>query len=361
MASSKRSVYGRTEVVDELPTTRTTGWSLSEMLRMLVGSSIVGGVIVTPAIGPARLGLSGLALFVRSQPASAGTSSIVRQRRNFVIYLLHRETGGHPNTIDIGRTRDRTVGGTRAASGAARARGVGPRALRKADSHATKPVRTCSKMTCLRAIACQQRHRRSKRPLRVLHVCDHLGWDGSRMHGVKRLFAWMLPRFDRSRFTVSLVSLRRRDVSEETLDDLGRGHHLPGEGEVRSDDAPGAPAGDRSEAGRPPAPARLRRDDVRAPGGRASAPAGRGARAREPDVDPVVSEGRGSRAGAVHRHRHRRVAEHRAVRRSRRGRFRPAVSGWCISARRSKSSASREPRRKSPASARRSAPARTTW
>ena len=23
----------------------------------------------------------------------------------------------------------------------------------------------------------------------VLHVCDHLGWTGSRMHGVKRLFA----------------------------------------------------------------------------------------------------------------------------------------------------------------------------
>ena len=23
----------------------------------------------------------------------------------------------------------------------------------------------------------------------VLHVCDHLGWAGSRMHGVKRLFA----------------------------------------------------------------------------------------------------------------------------------------------------------------------------
>ena len=41
------------------------------------------------------------------------------------------------------------------------------------------------------------------------------------MHGVKRLFAWMLPRFDRTRFAVSLVSLRRRDVSEETLDDLG--------------------------------------------------------------------------------------------------------------------------------------------
>jgi len=41
------------------------------------------------------------------------------------------------------------------------------------------------------------------------------------MHGVKRLFAWMIPRFDPSRFTVSLASLRRRDLSEETLDALG--------------------------------------------------------------------------------------------------------------------------------------------
>jgi glycosyltransferase involved in cell wall biosynthesis len=41
------------------------------------------------------------------------------------------------------------------------------------------------------------------------------------MHGVKRLFAWMIPRFDRSRFEVSLVSLRKRDLSEETLDALG--------------------------------------------------------------------------------------------------------------------------------------------
>ncbi len=41
------------------------------------------------------------------------------------------------------------------------------------------------------------------------------------MHGVKRLFGWMIPRFDPSRFTVSLVSLRRRDLSEETLDALG--------------------------------------------------------------------------------------------------------------------------------------------
>jgi glycosyltransferase involved in cell wall biosynthesis len=59
------------------------------------------------------------------------------------------------------------------------------------------------------------------RPLHILHVCDHLGWEGSRMHGVKRLFAWMIPRFDATRFTVSLVSLRKRDLSEETLDALG--------------------------------------------------------------------------------------------------------------------------------------------
>lgn len=57
--------------------------------------------------------------------------------------------------------------------------------------------------------------------LNVVHVCDHLGWPGSRMHGVKRLFAWMLPRFDAERFNVSLVSLRQRDLSQDTLEELG--------------------------------------------------------------------------------------------------------------------------------------------
>ena len=57
--------------------------------------------------------------------------------------------------------------------------------------------------------------------LNVLQVCDHLGWEGSRMHGVKRLFSWMIPRFDRDRFTVSLLSLRKRDLSEEPLDAFG--------------------------------------------------------------------------------------------------------------------------------------------
>jgi glycosyltransferase involved in cell wall biosynthesis len=55
----------------------------------------------------------------------------------------------------------------------------------------------------------------------VVHICDHLGWEGSRMHGVKRLFAWMIPRFDQSRFNVSLVSLRKQDLSADTLEEFG--------------------------------------------------------------------------------------------------------------------------------------------
>lgn len=63
--------------------------------------------------------------------------------------------------------------------------------------------------------------RGADRKLHVLQVCDHLGWEGSRMHGVKRLFSWMIPRFDPARFEVSLVSLRRKDLSEETLESFG--------------------------------------------------------------------------------------------------------------------------------------------
>ena len=59
------------------------------------------------------------------------------------------------------------------------------------------------------------------RPLNVVHICDHLGWEGSRMHGVKRLFAWMIPRFDKQRFNVSLISLRRKDLSADTLEEFG--------------------------------------------------------------------------------------------------------------------------------------------
>ena len=41
------------------------------------------------------------------------------------------------------------------------------------------------------------------------------------MHGVKRLFGWMIPRFDASKYRVSLVSLRKKDLSEETLESMG--------------------------------------------------------------------------------------------------------------------------------------------
>ena len=41
------------------------------------------------------------------------------------------------------------------------------------------------------------------------------------MHGVKRLFSWMIPRFDPDRYNVSLVSLRKKDLSEETLESMG--------------------------------------------------------------------------------------------------------------------------------------------
>ena len=57
--------------------------------------------------------------------------------------------------------------------------------------------------------------------LNIVHICDHLGWEGSRMHGVKRLFAWMMPRFDKTRFNASLISLRKKDLSEDTLEQFG--------------------------------------------------------------------------------------------------------------------------------------------
>jgi hypothetical protein len=59
------------------------------------------------------------------------------------------------------------------------------------------------------------RHPAPGTKLNVVHICDHLGWEGSRMHGVKRLFAWMIPRFDKSRYNVSLISLRKKDLSAD--------------------------------------------------------------------------------------------------------------------------------------------------
>ena len=70
--------------------------------------------------------------------------------------------------------------------------------------------------------------------LNIVHICDHLGWEGSRMHGVKRLFAWMIPRFDKTRFNVSLISLRKKDLSADTLEAVRHRRHLHGAAQVRS-------------------------------------------------------------------------------------------------------------------------------
>lgn len=83
------------------------------------------------------------------------------------------------------------------------------------------PAPTHSAPPHLAAASGAPSHVALRRKLNVVHVCDHLGWAGSRMHGVKRLFAWMIPRFDSTRFTVSLVSLRRKDLSEDTLEQCG--------------------------------------------------------------------------------------------------------------------------------------------
>ena len=61
----------------------------------------------------------------------------------------------------------------------------------------------------------------------VLHVCDKFGVRGSSIHGVSRLFSWWFPRYDPSRFDVSLCGLK---LPEPATDWLGRQgipvHHL---------------------------------------------------------------------------------------------------------------------------------------
>jgi glycosyltransferase involved in cell wall biosynthesis len=61
----------------------------------------------------------------------------------------------------------------------------------------------------------------------VLHVCDKFGVRGSSIHGVSRLFSWWFPRYDRARFTPSLVGLKRPEPATEWLGAQGIPvHHL---------------------------------------------------------------------------------------------------------------------------------------
>lgn len=61
----------------------------------------------------------------------------------------------------------------------------------------------------------------------VLHVCDKFGVAGSSIHGVSRLFAWWFPRYDPSRFAVSLCGLKGKEPATERLAEQGIAvHHL---------------------------------------------------------------------------------------------------------------------------------------
>jgi glycosyltransferase involved in cell wall biosynthesis len=71
-------------------------------------------------------------------------------------------------------------------------------------------------------------------PVSVLHVCDKFGVKGSSIHGVSRLFSWWLPRYDRSRFRVGLVGLKKPEPASQLLaeqgfpvEHLGRGRFDP--------------------------------------------------------------------------------------------------------------------------------------
>ncbi len=70
--------------------------------------------------------------------------------------------------------------------------------------------------------------------MNILYVADKLSFGGSSIHGVTRLFSWWIPRFDKSRYNVSLCSFRKRDKAGEYLEKknikvmyLGRGKFDP--------------------------------------------------------------------------------------------------------------------------------------
>jgi glycosyltransferase involved in cell wall biosynthesis len=61
----------------------------------------------------------------------------------------------------------------------------------------------------------------------VMHVCDKFGVAGSSIHGVSRLFSWWFPRYDRTRFDVSLCGLKRPEPASRLLEEQGVPvHHL---------------------------------------------------------------------------------------------------------------------------------------
>ena len=138
------------------------------------------------------------------------------------------------------------------------------------------------------------------------------------MHGVKRLFAWMIPRFDRD----ALQRLADQPAEEGPVGRHARAarhrRHLPAPVQVRSRDAAGAAEGARPQAGRHrctcTATARRRSGGWPRRDGRLPAILHEHANL---DRHAVVPEDRRSAARAAHRHRDRRVGVDRRVRRSR--------------------------------------------
>ena len=57
--------------------------------------------------------------------------------------------------------------------------------------------------------------------IKVLHVADKLTVGGSTIHGVTRLFSNWIPRFDKTRYNVSVCSLRKQDKAGKYLENIG--------------------------------------------------------------------------------------------------------------------------------------------
>jgi len=57
--------------------------------------------------------------------------------------------------------------------------------------------------------------------IKVLHICDKFGRKGSTIHGVSRLFQWWMPLFNKDKFDVQLVGLRKPDKACDNLINQG--------------------------------------------------------------------------------------------------------------------------------------------
>jgi len=59
------------------------------------------------------------------------------------------------------------------------------------------------------------------RRLKVIHICDKFGNQGSTTHGLARSFSWWMPRFDTQRFDVKLYAVKQRDAASRAAEEMG--------------------------------------------------------------------------------------------------------------------------------------------